>query len=94
MDPTGDPTTLLSSLTSGTEVEIQFGRSLQVCPISAQVCSIDSRFLAARNVGYVHLFPVTRNQQTRSMSAACNSGDHGRMPLAQQQGMSMLMVSW
>ncbi|KAK9862508.1 hypothetical protein WJX84_009406 [Apatococcus fuscideae] len=29
MDPTGDPTTLLSSLTSGTEVEIQFGRSLQ-----------------------------------------------------------------
>ena len=30
LDPSGDPTSLLSSLTMGTEVEVQFGRSLQV----------------------------------------------------------------
>lgn len=30
LDPTVDPTNLLSSLTMGTEVEVQFGRSLQV----------------------------------------------------------------
>ena len=29
LDPTGDPTSLLSSLTMGTEVEVQFGNSLQ-----------------------------------------------------------------
>ena len=30
LDPIGDPTSLLSSLTMGTEVEVQFGKSLQV----------------------------------------------------------------
>ncbi len=30
LDPIGDPTSLLSSLTKGTEVEVQFGKSLQV----------------------------------------------------------------
>lgn len=30
LDPTLDPTNLLSSLTMGTEVEVQFGKSLQV----------------------------------------------------------------
>ena len=29
LDPSVDPTNLLSSLTMGTEVEVQFGRSLQ-----------------------------------------------------------------
>ncbi|KAK9804274.1 hypothetical protein WJX72_004315 [[Myrmecia] bisecta] len=29
LDPSGDPTTLLSSLTLGTEMEVQFGKSLQ-----------------------------------------------------------------
>ena len=29
LDPSGDPTSLLSSLTMGTEVEVHFGRSLQ-----------------------------------------------------------------
>ena len=29
LDPSGDPTSLLSSLTMGTEVEVQFGNSLQ-----------------------------------------------------------------
>ena len=29
LDPSGDPSSLLSSLTMGTEVEVQFGRSLQ-----------------------------------------------------------------
>ena len=32
LDPHSDPTALLSSLTMGTEVEIQFGKSLQVSP--------------------------------------------------------------
>ena len=30
LDPSGDPTALLASLTMGTEVEVQFGRSLRV----------------------------------------------------------------
>ena len=34
LDPHSDPTALLSSLTMGTEVEIQFGKSLQVSPCS------------------------------------------------------------
>ncbi len=32
LDPSADPTTMLSSLTMGTEVEVQFGRSLQAPP--------------------------------------------------------------
>lgn len=36
LDPTVDPTNLLSSLTMGTEVEVQFGKSLQVCLQASQ----------------------------------------------------------
>ena len=32
MDPSSDPSSLLASLTMGTEVEVQFGKSLQARP--------------------------------------------------------------
>ena len=37
LDPIGDPTSLLSSLTMGTEVEVQFGKSLQVDQLACAV---------------------------------------------------------
>ena len=39
LDPIGDPTSLLSSLTMGTEVEVQFGKSLQVKWLACIVCA-------------------------------------------------------
>ena len=38
LDPIGDPTSLLSSLTMGTEVEVQFGKSLQVDQLAYVLC--------------------------------------------------------
>ena len=37
LDPTGDPTALLASLTMGTEVEVQFGKSLTVSVLNASI---------------------------------------------------------
>lgn len=60
LDPIGDPTSLLSSLTMGTEVEVQFGKSLQVShsplhlpkqPCSAVFVTLTSLLMATFQLG-------------------------------------------
>ena len=57
LDPIGDPTSLLSSLTMGTEVEVQFGKSLQVATLQP-----DARGLLRTHTNGVGCYYATQQQ--------------------------------
>ena len=45
LDPSSDPSSLLASLTMGTEVEVQFGKSLQARPLALACSALRSYYV-------------------------------------------------